>query len=406
MPESFSQELNQTWFTESLDAMIIVDQDQRKILDANKLAMEWTGLNYQDMLNTKFDNLVHWQQSLDIVQDASRGVVSRPVTPRPAILTLKSKRFMPVEGAQIPLMGTRTKKGYLIVLRDARQLRALETGNSVLMERLAEMEIENSQLREHGSASGSYFSASERDLASAAEIIQGISKYYNDLATVIIANSTLVRGSLTSTNANQPFLRSIEDSATRVGSMLQNLLASVGRASFQKRENILSALVEQAIEMVKPPGNVQVTCQIPTTLGYVVCDGDLVRRMLVQLLQNAVEALPQGGGITIDAKERSLEQKHLVEMGVAERVKEGMFIRIAITDTGVGMDEATLKQTGVAFFTTKTDPKHTGLGIALVKGVCRQHGGFLELRSKPGQGTTAAIYLPRVTMSKSTPFLS
>lgn len=406
MHESFSQELIQTWFAESVDALIVIDSDQRKILDANQRALEWTGLTHQDLLNTRFDQLVHWQHPTPVVQEPTRGVISEPVHFRPAILALKSRRFMPVEAADIALSAGRVKKSHLIVLRDARQVRALETGNSVLMERLSELELENSQLREHGSASGGYFSASERDLASAAEIIQGISKYYNDLATVIIANSTLVRGSLPSTNANQPFLRSIEDSASRVGSMLQNLLGSVGRANFQKRENILSNMVEVALDAVKPPTTVQVTCNIPTTLGYIVCDGDLVRRMLVQLLMNAVEALPQGGGISIEAKETSLEPKHLAELGVAERVKEGNFIRIAITDTGIGMDEATLKQTGVAFFTTKNDPRHTGLGIALVKGVCRQHGGFLELRSRPGQGTTAAIFLPRLTMSKAAPFLS
>lgn len=406
MHESFSQELIQTWFAESVDALIVIDSDHRKVLDVNQRMLEWTGLSHQELLNARYDLLLQWQHPAPIVEENSRGVIPEPVQFRPAILALKSRRFMPVEAAEIVVPASRGKKSHLIVLRDARQLRALETGNSVLMERLSELELENGQLREHGSVGGGYFSASERDLASAAEIIQGISKYYNDLATVIIANSTLVRGSLPSTNANQPFLRSIEDSATRVGSMLQNLLGSVGRANFQKRENILSNMVEQALDVVKPPGNVQVTCTIPTTLGYVVCDGDLVRRMLVQLLNNAVEALPQGGGITIEAKETSLEPKHLSELGVAERVKEGNFVRIAITDTGVGMDEATLKQTGVAFFTTKKDPKHTGLGIALVKGVCRQHGGFLELRSKPGQGTTAAIYLPRLTMTKTASFLS
>ncbi len=405
MHESFSQELIQAWFAESVDAMLVVDNDQQKVLEVNQRMLEWTGLSHHELLNIRYDLLLQWQHPAPIMQESSRRVISEPVQFRPAILALKSRRFMPVEAADIAVTAGRGRKSHLIVLRDARQLRALETGNSVLMERLSELELENNQLREHGSTGG-YFSASERDLASAAEIIQGISKYYNDLATVIIANATLVRGSLPSTNANQPFLRSIEDSASRVGAMLQNLLGSVGRANFQRRENILSNMVEQALDVVKPPANVQVTCTIPTTLGYVVCDGDLVRRMLIQLLNNAVEALPQGGGITIDAKETSLEPKHLAELGVAERVKEGNFIRIAITDTGSGMDEATLKQTGVAFFTTKKDPKHTGLGIALVKGVCRQHGGFLELRSKPGQGTTAAIYLPRLAMPKPASFLS
>ncbi len=404
MPESFSQELINTWFAKSLDALIVVDGEQCKVLAANQRALDWSGLSLHDMMEAKFDQLIYWQQPAEIVEN---GRSFEPVHFRPAILTVKPRRYMPVEAATVMVPGERNKKSYLVVLRDARQLRALETGNSVLMERLAELELDNTQLREHGSAIAGYFSASERDLSAAAEIIQGISKYYNDLATVIIANATLVRGSLPAANPNLPFLKSIEESAGRVGAMLQNLLASVGRASFQKREHSLSSLVEQAIDIVKLPSTVQLTCTIPTTLGYVVCDADLVRRMLVQLLQNAVEALPQtSGGITIEAKEKSLEPKHLAELGVAERVKEGNFIRIAITDTGVGMDEATLKQTGVAFFTTKNDPKHTGLGIALVKGVCRQHGGFLEMRSKPGQGTTAAIYLPRLTISKPSPFLS
>ncbi|MFO0811692.1 MAG: ATP-binding protein [Gemmatales bacterium] len=397
--ENLSSELSQLIFVESVDALLVVDSDFKKILDANKTAQDWTGLSYQELLNSKFEQLVSWREAVEQASETTRHTGSKHRF-QPALLRYQQKQWMPVEGARLPIPGTRSKKSMLVLLRDARTQFALETGNRALMERLAEAELENTQLKESNIGQNSFYTASERDLSTAADLIQGISKHYNDLATVVIANSTLVRSSLNSTSPNQSLLQSIEESAGRAASLLQNLLAAVGRASFQKREYPLGMLVDQALEIVKPAANIEINASIPASLGPIICDGDLLKRVFVHLIQNAVDAMQLGGRLSIDAREKTLDDRHLAEYNVQERVRPGEFIRITVTDTGTGMSPEILEKAGTAFFTTRNDPKRIGLGIALVRGVVRQHGGFLDLQSKSGQGTTASIYLPKLKWSK------
>jgi signal transduction histidine kinase len=150
-------------------------------------------------------------------------------------------------------------------------------------------------------------------------------------------------------------------------------------------------LVDQALEIVKPANNIEINASIPASLGPIICDGDLLKRVFVHLIQNAVDAMQPGGKLSIDAREKTLDDRHLAEYNVQERVRPGEFIRITVTDSGAGMNAETLEKAGTAFFTTRNDPKRIGLGIALVRGVARQHGGFLDLQSKSGQGTTASV---------------
>jgi signal transduction histidine kinase len=399
--ENLGSELAHIIFVESVDAVIVLDADMKKVLDANKTAQEWTGFSHQELLNAKADQLLHWREEVE-----TEGKPPAKARFQPALLRFKQRHWMPVDAAHVAIPGTRSKKSVLLLLRDGRTKHTLEVGNRALMERLAETELENSQLKENSIGQNSFYTASERDLSTAADLIQGISKHYNDLATVVIANSTLVRSSLNSTSPNQALLLSIEESASRAAGLLQNLLAAVGRAVFQKREHLLGVLVDQALDAVKPGPKIEVNATIPASLGPIVCDGDLLKRVFIHLVQNAVDSMPGGGKLSIDAREKTLDDRHLAEYNVQDRVRPGEFIRIAVTDTGTGMTADILEKVGTAFFTTRNDSRHIGLGVALIRGIARQHGGFLDLQSKPNYGTTAAVYLPKLKWNKPPAIIS
>jgi CheY-like chemotaxis protein len=110
--------------------------------------------------------------------------------------------------------------------------------------------------------------------------------------------------------------------------------------------------------------------------------------ILLNLAVNARDAMPEGGQIIIAVREE------VICKGAGARLKPGNYLCLTVSDTGVGMDEATLQRAMEPFFTTKGPGKGTGLGLSMVHGVAEQSGGWFTLRSRKGEGTTAELWLP------------
>jgi CheY-like chemotaxis protein len=130
--------------------------------------------------------------------------------------------------------------------------------------------------------------------------------------------------------------------------------------------------------------------------GYdmiVKADKNQIEQALMNLVTNARDAMPHGGTLTISTEEMEIDEGFILMNLFGE---PGRYAVIAITDTGLGMDEKTKENIFEPFFTTKEVGKGTGLGLAMVYGTIRQHGGFINVYSSPGQGTTFRIYLPLV----------
>jgi PAS domain S-box-containing protein len=392
--DSHSPELAQILFQDSQDAVFVVDHDQRKLIDANRAAQKFTGLNHQDLLNVRFDQIFQWQENgYSRIAEATPDK-KEPLSYRAAVLHSRKGGSIPVQASVIPLPGTKLKRANLIVVRDARPLKALESGNKTLMERIATLELENAQLKESNPGRGFFQTNSTgEDLGSSADIVQAIAKQFNDLATVVVASATLVRSSINSTSPNQAFLRAIEEATLRASDMMYLLLGAVGRTPFQRSDVSLGTVLDAALRKVQPAEQITVKANVATTAGPLAGDPDLLGRAFQHLIQNAVDAMPKGGQLSIDATQMQVEEKDLADRG--EHAHPGSFVKIRLSDSGAGLDADTLRQAGTPFFSTRNDPKKTGLGLAFVKGVCLQHGGWLELTSTPAKGTQATIFLPR-----------
>jgi CheY-like chemotaxis protein len=150
-------------------------------------------------------------------------------------------------------------------------------------------------------------------------------------------------------------------------------------------------ILEKATSLFSPTHKeIIIYRQMDNDLWTVMVDQGQMEQVLMNLFVNAVQAMPGGGELHLETRNVILEDKDVL----ANDGRPGKFVKVAITDTGTGMDEKTKARIFDPFFTTKEMGRGTGLGLAMVYGIIRGHEGLIDVISQPGHGATFAIYLP------------
>jgi PAS domain S-box-containing protein len=218
----------------------------------------------------------------------------------------------------------------------------------------------------------------------------GIAHDFNNLLAVVLANLEVLRRRLP---PGDPRAVALVDNAVqgaeRGAALTQRLLAFARRQDLRPEAVDLPELVLGMADLLKRSlgPDIRIETRFASDLYPALVDAHQLELALLNLAVNARDAMPKGGRLTIGIDEE------MVCPG--EALAPGVYVRVRVTDTGSGMDEATLRSATEPFFTTKEVGKGTGLGLSMVHGLAAQSGGGFSLTSAPGRGTTAEILLPR-----------
>jgi PAS domain S-box-containing protein len=185
----------------------------------------------------------------------------------------------------------------------------------------------------------------------------------------------------------------IRHQAIRAAALTRQLLAFARRQILEPRDLDLNQNVIETLSLLENVigSNIEIRPDLTANLPVIRADPTQIEQVIMNLCINARDAMPEGGLLTIQTGEFTFDNQFLA---AEPHAKPGRYAMLAVTDSGIGMDATTLDRIFEPFFTTKETGKGTGLGLATVYGIVRQHGGFLHVYSEVNIGTTFRIYLP------------
>jgi signal transduction histidine kinase/FixJ family two-component response regulator len=235
------------------------------------------------------------------------------------------------------------------------------------------------------------------------QLAGGVAHDFNNLLAVIRGNAELVlmRSSQFSPEVCE-CLNQVTAAADRAAGLTRQLLAFGRKQMMQPRLLDLNEVIRDLARMLKRVigEHIELRCTYAERLAFVRADIGMIEQVLMNLVVNARDALPRGGHIFISTQSLSVDSAYTHEHPEA---RVGEFVSFSVKDTGTGIPVEHLPRIFDPFFTTKEVGKGTGLGLATVYGIAKQHRGWVEVTNQPGQGASFTIFLPAVEASSPAP---
>jgi PAS domain S-box-containing protein len=229
----------------------------------------------------------------------------------------------------------------------------------------------------------------ERTLEAIERLASGVAHKFNNLLQVIQGYAELGLITLESSHPVHGNLARIKEAAQRAAGLVQGLVAFGRRQTVRRRPLELSAFIDQLGGRLRRvvPASIELQVTPFTQRIRVLADASSLEQVLIHLVMNAYEAMPHGGIVTLETR----LVPNLTD-GRPAGLPTGTYVCISVSDTGVGIDPALVGQIFEPFFTTKDTA--SGLGLAVVWGVVKQHEGRVEVTNQPGRGATFRVFLP------------
>jgi two-component system, cell cycle sensor histidine kinase and response regulator CckA len=221
----------------------------------------------------------------------------------------------------------------------------------------------------------------------------GLAHDFNNLLMGIQGRASLMAIELDDSHPLSVHVREIEKYVQSATSLTDQLLGLVRGGKYEVKPTNLNQILNNTVEMFgRTNKDIHISSQLDPQLWTAEVDCRQIEQVLLNILVNALQAMPNGGALYLKTKNLRIDQT----LGTLNAVTSGDYIKISITDTGVGMEEAVRKRIFDPFFTTKDKKRGTGLGLASAYGIIKNHGGFIDVKSAPGKGSTFYVYLPSI----------
>lgn len=261
----------------------------------------------------------------------------------------------------------------------------LERAHAAMLEQIAERERAEAQLRQ------------AQKMETIGQLTGNVAHDFNNLLMAVMANLEMLRKRMPADEDDRTrLLDTALQGAQRGAALTQRLLAFARRQDLRIQPVDLVALVRGMSELLRRSAGprIGIGIELPESLPPAMADPNQVELALLNLVVNARDAMPDGGPVTITLDTLAPPPE--------EGLAPGPYLRLAVTDAGVGMDALTLERSIEPFFSTKELGKGTGLGLSMIHGLAKQSNGALRLSSAPGQGTKAELWLPAASRPPET----
>jgi PAS domain S-box-containing protein len=236
--------------------------------------------------------------------------------------------------------------------------------------------------------------AQSQKMQAVGQLAGGVAHDFNNLLTVIIGNCEFLLMRHPAGDPSFKELNEVHQNALRAATLVGQLLAFSRKQTMQPKLLALNDVVGELAQMLRRllREGIELKVERDEALWPVHADEAQISNALINLVVNARDAMPDGGAVTIRLSNQSVAAASSLGSAI---MPPGDYVRLEVSDTGIGMSKEIQSKIFDPFFTTKPVGQGTGLGLATVYGIVKQSGGFIDVRSAPGQGTGFFIYLPR-----------
>ena len=342
---------------ESIDEGILEITSDARIIYVNRVAATLTGKSDEDVLGLNFTELFH-------------------ETDRPRIISLLEAKKTSSQAItkDSPVM----LNGRQVVFKILR-LQEEENKSVVILKDVTEEKQREVQIRQ------------AQKMEAIGTLAGGIAHKFNNLLMGIQGNTSLMLLSTDSSNRQHKRLTNIGKLVQSGSRLTDQLLGYAREGRYEIKPVNLNELVEETSETIgRTKKKITVHRDLANNLFMIEADRKQIEQTLLNLYVNAADAMPEGGNLflkTINVTHNDMDTR-------IHNPKPGNYVMIAVTDTGTGMEEKTRERIFDPFFSTKETGQGTGLGLAAAYGIIKGHGGYIDVKSRKGKGTTFKIYLP------------
>ena len=223
----------------------------------------------------------------------------------------------------------------------------------------------------------------------------GIAHDFNNILTPILGYTEMALEELPPESVLRYDIEQINSAATRGKDLVQQILTFSRQVDFDKRQLKLDQVITEVLKLIRAsfPSNIEIRQELDTECGTVMADTTQMHQIIMNLCTNALHAMMDKGGILTIKLDKQLIGARQVKG--ASKIQKGTYIRIIISDTGHGMDQATVERIFEPFFTKKEVGSGSGLGLSVVHGIVKSYNGTIEVESEPGEGSSFIIHLPQ-----------